>query len=80
MDVRVVIKDGRIIEASIEACNTRYPCEVIDRMVRQAVLIQSTNVDYVSRATESSEAYIDGLSEALNAALYQPPGKDAAPQ
>ncbi len=80
LDVRVVIKEGRIIEASIEACNTRYPCEVIDRMVRQAVLIQSSNVDYMSRATESSEAYFEGLSEALNTALYQSPGKEAASQ
>ena len=80
VDVRVVIKEGRIVEATIEACNTRYPCELIDRMLRQTVLIQSANVDYVSRATESSEAYYEGLSEALNTALYQPPGKDAAPQ
>lgn len=80
MDVRVVIKDGRIVEAAIETCNTRYPCELIDPMVRQAVVIQSSNVDYVSRATESSEAYNDGLIEALNKALEQPPGKETASQ
>jgi uncharacterized protein with FMN-binding domain len=49
-------------------------------MVQQAVVIQSSNVDYVSRATESSEAYNDGLVEALNKALYPPPGKEAASQ
>lgn len=80
IDVRVVIKDGRIVEAAIEECNTRYPCELIDPMVHQAVVIQSSNVDYISRATESSEAYYEGLVEALNAALYSPPGKEAGSQ
>jgi uncharacterized protein with FMN-binding domain len=80
LDVRVVIRDGRIIEAAIETCNTRYPCELLNPLVRQSVLIQSSNVDYVSHATESSEAYNDGLVEALNKALYSPPGKDTASQ
>jgi uncharacterized protein with FMN-binding domain len=80
LDVRVVIRDGRIVEAAIEACNTRYPCELIDPMVRQSVVIQSSNVDYVSHATESSEAYNDGLVEALNKALYPLPGKETASQ
>jgi uncharacterized protein with FMN-binding domain len=78
LDVRVVIKDGRIVEAAIDACNTRYPCELIDPMVKQSIVIQSSDVDYVSRATESSEAYNDGLVEALNKALYPSPGKDTA--
>jgi uncharacterized protein with FMN-binding domain len=80
LDVRVVIRDGRIIEAAIQTCNTRYPCDLINPLVQQAVVIQSSNVDYVSRATESSEAYNDGLVEALNKALYPPPDKEAAPQ
>jgi len=80
LDVRVVIRDGRIVEAAIENCNTRYPCELIDSMAQQALQIQSSNVDYVSRATESSEAYNDGLVEALNKALYPAPGKETASQ
>jgi uncharacterized protein with FMN-binding domain len=80
LDVRVVIRDGRIVEAAIQNCNTRYPCELIDPMVQQSVVIQSSNVDYVSRATESSEAYNDGLVEALNKALYPAPGKETASQ
>jgi uncharacterized protein with FMN-binding domain len=80
LDVRVVIKDGRIIEAAIQTCNTRYPCELLDPMVRQSVAIQSSDVDYVSRATESSQAYNDGLVEALSKALYPPAGNDTASQ
>jgi uncharacterized protein with FMN-binding domain len=76
----VVIRDGRIVEAAVEACNTRYPCELLDPMVKQSVVIQSSNVDYVSRATESSQAYNDGLVEALDKALYPPPGKETGSQ
>jgi uncharacterized protein with FMN-binding domain len=80
LEVRVVIRDGRIVEAAVEACNTRYPCELLDPMVKQSVVIQSSNVDYVSRATESSQAYNDGLVEALDKALYPPPGKETGSQ
>ena len=80
LDVRVVIRDGRIVEAAIENCNTRYPCELIDPMVKQSVAIQSSDVDYVSHATESSQAYNDGLVEALNKALDPASGKETGSQ
>jgi uncharacterized protein with FMN-binding domain len=80
IEVRVVIKDGRIVEAVVDVCNTRYRCELLDPMVQQVVVLQSSDVDYISRATESSEAYSDGLVEALGKALDQPPGKEAASQ
>jgi uncharacterized protein with FMN-binding domain len=74
IDVRVVIKDGRIVEAAILGCYTRYPCEEINALLHQPVERQSPNVDYVSHATESSDAYYYGLVDALKAALDQPPG------
>jgi uncharacterized protein with FMN-binding domain len=80
IDVRVVIKDGRIIEASILGCYTRYPCEEIDSLLRQPLERQSPDVDYVSHATESSDAYHDALVDALKSALYEPPGKETASQ
>jgi uncharacterized protein with FMN-binding domain len=80
IDVRVVIKAGRILEVTIEACNTRYRCELLDSMLEQTVRFQNSNADYVSRATESSDAFNQGLVEALNAALYEPSGKEAASQ
>jgi uncharacterized protein with FMN-binding domain len=75
IDVRVVIKDGRIVEASILGCYTRYPCEEIDSLLQQPLERQSADVDYVSHATESSDAYHYGLVDALKTALYQPPDK-----
>ena len=69
IDVRVVIKAGRILEVTIEACNTRYRCELLDAMLEQTVRFQNSNADYVSRATESSDAFNQGLVTALNAVL-----------
>jgi len=72
IEARVVVKNGRIVEAGIATCDTRYPCSVIDSIVHQPVERQSPVVDYVSRATESSYAYYYGLVDALKQALEEP--------
>jgi uncharacterized protein with FMN-binding domain len=69
IEARVVIKDGRIVEAAIATCDTRYPCSVIDALIHQPVERQSPNVDYMSHATESSDAYYYALVAALDSAL-----------
>jgi len=66
---RVVIRDGRIVEAGIATCDTRYPCSVIDPLIHQPVERQSPDVDYMSHATESSDAYYYALVAALENAL-----------
>lgn len=68
---QVVIKDGRIVESSIASCETRYPCDVISTIVHQPVERQNPDVDRVSRATESADAYYYGLVDALSQALVQ---------
>ena len=65
IEARVVIKDGRIVEAGIATCDTRYPCSVIDPLIHQPVERQSPDVDYMSHATESSDAYYYALVAAL---------------
>ena len=75
----VVIRDGRIVEAGIASCETRYPCDVIGDIIAQPVARQSPEVDRVSRATESADAYYYGLVEALKEALMEPV-QVAAPQ
>lgn len=76
---QVVIRDGRIVEAGIASCETRYPCDVIGDIIAQPVARQSPEVDHVSRATESADAYYYGLVEALKEALIAP-GQDTAPR
>jgi uncharacterized protein with FMN-binding domain len=80
IEARVVIKDGRIVEAGIVTCDTRYPCDVIDPLIHQPVERQSPDVDYMSHATESSDAYYNALVAALNYALERPSGEATTPK
>jgi uncharacterized protein with FMN-binding domain len=61
----VRIEDNKIVDAGVASCETRYPCDVIDRIIRQPIELQSPDVDRVSRATESADAYYYGLVTAL---------------
>lgn len=72
---QVVIRNGRIVESSIASCETRYPCDVISEIFNQPVERQSPDVDRVSRATESADAYYQALATALDDALVQPAGQ-----
>jgi uncharacterized protein with FMN-binding domain len=76
---QVVIRGGRIVEAGIASCETRYPCDVISDIIPQPVARQSPDVDKVSRATESADAYYFGLVEALKEAQMPAPGQAEAP-
>jgi uncharacterized protein with FMN-binding domain len=64
----IVIKDGRITSASIAQCLTRYSCSWIAPLVPQVVQRQSAEVDYVSGATQSSNALYYAVLEALSKA------------
>lgn len=72
IEARIVIHEGRIVEAGIAQCLTRYSCDVIDRLIPQPVQRQSPDIDYVSRSTESSDAYYFALVDALNKAIPSP--------
>jgi uncharacterized protein with FMN-binding domain len=63
--VSVVIEDGRIASAIIAQCRTRYPCSWISQLPGQVISRQSPNVDYVSGATQSVNAYYTAVVEAL---------------
>ncbi len=64
----VVIDGGRIASATISQCRTRYSCSVIDRLPPQVALRQSPEVDYVSGATQSTNAFYYAVVEALGQA------------
>jgi uncharacterized protein with FMN-binding domain len=66
--VSVVIQDGRIASAIIAQCRTRYPCSWIAQLPGQVISRQSPNVDYVSGATQSVNAYYTAVVEALSKA------------
>jgi uncharacterized protein with FMN-binding domain len=72
IEVTVVIQGGRIQSAVIRRCLTRYSCSVIHELPPQVTQRQSPEVDYVSGATESTNAFYYGLVEALSRAALRP--------
>jgi uncharacterized protein with FMN-binding domain len=68
IQAQVVIEAGRIQSATIAQCRTRYSCSVIDMLPPQVAQRQSPDVDYVSRATQSANAFYYAVVEALSKA------------
>ena len=64
----VTIEAGRIVEARVERCLTRYSCNWVTPIPPRILAKQSTTYDYVSGATESSDAFQDAVAEALSQA------------
>ncbi|MGH7616049.1 MAG: hypothetical protein ACREPM_02350 [Gemmatimonadaceae bacterium] len=61
----IQIKDGKIVFAAISECLTRYPCSWIAALPGQVIARQSADVDFVSGATESANAFYSAVFEAL---------------
>ncbi len=68
IEATVEIKAGRIVSAEITQCRTRYSCSRIASLPPQVLAKQSAEVDYVSGATQSSDAYYYAVVEALKKA------------
>lgn len=65
IEAAVEIQDGRIVKAYITQCLTRYSCSRIASIVPQVVERQSAEVDYVSGATQSTDAFYYAIVGAL---------------
>jgi uncharacterized protein with FMN-binding domain len=68
IEASVLIKDGRIAAAIISQCLTRYSCSWISALPGQVVARQSPEVDFVSGATQSTNAFYYAVVEALKKA------------
>jgi uncharacterized protein with FMN-binding domain len=64
----VTIEGGQITRAGIAQCLTRYSCSWIQYLPGQVVTRQSPEVDYVSGATQSTNAFYYAVVEALTKA------------
>lgn len=65
IEAMVEISGGRITNTVISQCLTRYSCSWIAILVPQVVARQSAEVDYVSGATVSSDAFYYAVMQAL---------------
>ena len=68
MEVTVIIQGGQITSANVTSCGTRYPCSDVDSLVRSTVSQQNVPANHVSGASDSSKAYKQAVSDALNQA------------
>lgn len=68
IEAEVVIENSRIKSAVISQCRTRYSCNVIEQLPPEVVQRQSPEVDYVSGATQSADAFYGAVVAALNQA------------
>jgi len=68
IEASVEIQDGRIVSATITQCLTRYSCSWIAALPGQVVSRQSAEVDFVSGATQSTNAFYYAVLEALSKA------------
>lgn len=68
IEATVVIAGGRIARVAISQCRTRYSCGVIEMLPAQVVKRQSPNVDYVSGASQSADAFYEAVVAALQKA------------
>jgi len=64
----VVIENGKITSATIADCQTRYSCDVIDKLPPEVVQRQTADVDRVGGATQSADAFYFAIYEALRLA------------
>lgn len=68
IEATVLIKGGRIEAAIISQCLTQYSCSLISELPIQVVLRQSPEVDFVSGATQSTNAFYYAVVNALKKA------------
>ncbi len=68
IEAAVVVEGGRIASATISQCRTRYSCSVIDMLPPQVAIRQSPDVDHVSGATQSADAFYGAVVAALDKA------------
>jgi uncharacterized protein with FMN-binding domain len=68
IEATVVIAGGHITSALISQCLTRYSCSWVAHLQGQVVTRQSPEVDYVSGATQSTNAFYYAVVQALSKA------------
>lgn len=79
----VVVSRGRITSAEIADCRMRYPCEMIAELPPRVVARQNAaEIDIVSGASDSSEAYWRAVNDALAQAAQgaAPNHRDSPPR
>ena len=68
IEATIEIWEGKISYVAISQCLTQYSCSFIEKLPQQVFERQSANVDNVSGATQSSNAFYYAITQALQKA------------
>ena len=68
MEVEVEIQDGRVVNTYITQCLTAWSCTYVRKLQAQVLERQSAEVDTISGATNSADAFYFATFTALNKA------------
>ncbi len=68
IEAYVEIKGGKITSAFISECLTQYSCSWIVKLPPMVLQAQSAEIDYISGATHSSNAFYYAVANALKKA------------
>jgi uncharacterized protein with FMN-binding domain len=68
LQAQITIEGGKITVARISQCLTRYSCDVIGRLPPEVIQRQSAEVDWVTGATQSADAFYYAVTDALSKA------------
>ncbi len=66
LEVKIEVADRRIVHVEISKCLTRYSCSWIEALPGQVVTRQTADVDVISGATVSSDAFYMAVMDAMN--------------
>jgi uncharacterized protein with FMN-binding domain len=68
IEAYIEIKGGKITSAFIGECLTQYSCSWIAKLPPMVIEAQSAEIDYISGATQSSNAFYYAIVNALKKA------------
>lgn len=66
IEVRIEIVGQKVVYAEISRCLTRWPCSIVERLPAQVIERQTADVDIISGATASSDAFYMAVLDALS--------------
>jgi uncharacterized protein with FMN-binding domain len=66
IEVRLEIVGQKVVYAEISRCLTRWPCTIVERLPAQVIDRQTADVDIITGATASSDAFYMAVLDAFS--------------
>ncbi len=68
IEVRIEVAGEKVVYAEISRCMTRWPCTLVERLPGQVIERQTADVDIITGATASSDAFYLAVLDAFSTA------------